>query len=77
MRTGGRWPFDQLRKESAQVKPFFLDMKMSDSLIPLESVNALEVFTGRKLDDLLAAIRKEAVSLAIAKGLIPAVSINY
>ncbi|RBL53377.1 hypothetical protein, partial [Xanthomonas oryzae] len=36
---------------------------MSDSLIPLESVNALEVFTGAKLDDLLAAIRKEAVSL--------------
>ena len=36
---------------------------MSGSLIPLESVNALEVFTGAKLDDLLAEIRKEAVSL--------------
>ena len=32
-------------------------------MIPLESVNALEVFTGAKLDDLLAAIRKEAIAL--------------
>lgn len=36
---------------------------MSESLIPLESVNAVEVFTGGKLDDLLARIRAEAVTL--------------
>ncbi|HHA2379380.1 hypothetical protein I5V52_08470 [Stenotrophomonas maltophilia] len=36
---------------------------MSDALIPLESVNAVEVFTGGGLDDLLARIRAEAVTL--------------
>lgn len=36
---------------------------MSDALIPLESVNAVEVFTGGGLDDLLARIRTEAVTL--------------
>nr|WP_313216139.1 hypothetical protein [Stenotrophomonas geniculata] len=36
---------------------------MSESLIPLESVNAVEVFTGGGLDDLLARIRAEAVTL--------------
>lgn len=36
---------------------------MSDALIPIESVNALEVFTGGKLDDLLRRIREEATSL--------------
>ena len=36
---------------------------MSEALIPLESVNAVEVFTGGKLDDLLARIRAEAVTL--------------
>gem|GEM_PF-7082836 len=35
---------------------------MSD-LIPIESVNAIEVFTGNGLDDLLARIRAEAVTL--------------
>lgn len=36
---------------------------MSEALIPLESVNAVEVFTGGGLDDLLARIRAEAVTL--------------
>lgn len=36
---------------------------MSEALIPLESVNAVEVFTGGGLDDLLARIRTEAVTL--------------
>lgn len=36
---------------------------MSEALIPLESVNAVEVFTGGTLDDLLQRIRTEAVSL--------------
>ncbi len=35
---------------------------MSD-LIPIESVNAIEVFTGNGLDDLLARIRAEAITL--------------
>ena len=33
------------------------------ALIPLESINALEVFTGEKLPELLARIRKDALSL--------------
>jgi len=36
---------------------------MSEALIPLESVNAVEIFTGGGLDDLLARIRAEAVTL--------------
>lgn len=36
---------------------------MSEALIPLESVNAVEVFTGGGLDDLLARIRAEAITL--------------
>lgn len=36
---------------------------MAEALIPLESVNAVEVFTGGGLDDLLARIRAEAVTL--------------
>lgn len=36
---------------------------MDGQLIPLESVNAVEVFTGHKLDDLLARIRQETVTL--------------
>ncbi|HDX0788025.1 TPA: hypothetical protein RNT04_001022 [Stenotrophomonas maltophilia] len=36
---------------------------MSEALIPIESVNAVEVFTGGGLDDLLARIRAEAVTL--------------
>lgn len=36
---------------------------MSEALIPLESVNAVEVFTSGGLDDLLARIRAEAVTL--------------
>lgn len=36
---------------------------MSEALIPLESVNAVEVFTGGGLDDLLSRIRTEAVTL--------------
>ena len=36
---------------------------MSEALIPLESVNAVEAFTGGGLDDLLARIRAEAVTL--------------
>ena len=36
---------------------------MSEALIPLESVNAVEVFTGGGLDNLLARIRAEAVTL--------------
>jgi hypothetical protein len=42
------------------------------SLIPLESINAVEVFTGAKLDDLLAKIRA-----AIASGKVAHVTINY
>ncbi|HXS04855.1 MAG TPA: hypothetical protein VN731_10290 [Rhodanobacter sp.] len=33
------------------------------SLIPLESINAVEVFTGPNLDDLLAKIRQETASI--------------
>ena len=33
------------------------------ALIPLESINAVEVFTGTKLPELLAAIRTEAMTL--------------
>lgn len=33
------------------------------ALIPLESINAMEVFTGNGLDDLLAKIRADALSL--------------
>lgn len=37
---------------------------MSDSLIPVESVNGIELFTGAgKLDDLLARIRQETITL--------------
>lgn len=37
---------------------------MSDgNLIPIESINAIDVFTGGKLDDLLAKIREETTAL--------------
>lgn len=62
----------------------------SNSLIPVETVNAIELFTGgNSLDDLLARIRQEtatvvpdvstdkALVIAIAGGSIPHVTINY
>lgn len=36
---------------------------MSDSLIPIESVNAVEIFTGGGLDSLLTRIRQETVTM--------------
>ena len=35
---------------------------MSDSLIPIESVNALEIFKGENLDSLLAKVRQETAT---------------
>lgn len=49
----------------APIQPILMtkELPVSDALIPLETVNALEVFTGGKLDDLLHRIREEATSL--------------
>lgn len=38
-------------------------MNADGSLIPLETINAVEIFTGHKLDDLLAKIRQETSTL--------------
>lgn len=38
-------------------------MSTEGSLIPLETINGVEVFTGHKLDELLEAIRKETTTL--------------
>ena len=35
----------------------------STSLLPIESINAVELFTGKKLDDLLVQIRQETATL--------------